>query len=164
MSGIKMSIEGIPALEKELRRLNSVRFGAVGKKQLAQMLNRARQPGGTPVYTEKTRPGGPHGELRLSSSVNEDEMGYIYPIIDQKKCINCGMCKNVCPNINMIKLHESKKAYAMWNNNKNIRNKSTSGGIATTLCEYIIENNGVAYGCNNKINDNIKFIRLAVKF
>lgn len=77
MSGIKMSIEGIPALEKELRRLNSVRFDAVGKKQLAQMLNRARQPGGTPVSTEKTRPGGPHGELRLSSSVNEDEMGYM---------------------------------------------------------------------------------------
>ena len=95
--------------------------------------------------------------------MQEDEMGYIYPIIDQKKCINCGMSKNVCPNINMIKLHESKKAYAMWNNNKNIRNKSTSGGIATTLCEYIIENNGVAYGCNNKINDNIKFIRIEKK-
>lgn len=77
MPGIKMSIDGIPSLEKELQRLNSVRFDAVGKKQLAQMLNRARQPGGTPVSTEKTRPGGPHGELRLSSSVNADEMGYI---------------------------------------------------------------------------------------
>lgn len=77
MPGIKMSIDGIPSLEKELQRLNSVRFDAVGKKQLAQMLNRARQPGGTPVSTEKTRPGGPHGELRLSSSVNEDEMGYM---------------------------------------------------------------------------------------
>lgn len=77
MPGIKMSIDGIPSLEKELQRLNSVRFDAVGKKQLAQMLNRARQPGGTPVSTEKTRPGGPHGELRLSSSVSEDEMGYM---------------------------------------------------------------------------------------
>lgn len=77
MSGIKMSIDGIPKLERELQRLNSVRFDAVGKKQLAQMLNRARQPGGTPVSTEKTRPGGPHGELRSSSSVNEDEMGYM---------------------------------------------------------------------------------------
>lgn len=76
MSGIKMSIDGIPALEKELQRLNSVRFDAVEKKQLTQMLNRARQAGGTPVSTEETRPGGPHGELRLSSSTTEDEIGY----------------------------------------------------------------------------------------
>lgn len=71
-----MSIEGIPALEKELQRLNSIRFEAVEKKQLTQMLNRARQAGGTPVSTEKTRPGGPHGELRLSSSTTKDEIGY----------------------------------------------------------------------------------------
>lgn len=76
MSGIKMSIDGIPALEKELQRLNSIRFDAVEKKQLTQMLNRARQAGGTPVSTEETRPGGPHGELRLSSSTTEDEIGY----------------------------------------------------------------------------------------
>lgn len=76
MSGIKMSIDGIPALEKELLRLNSIRFEAVEKKQLTQMLNRARQAGGTPVSTEKTRPGGPHGELRLSSSTTKDEIGY----------------------------------------------------------------------------------------
>lgn len=77
MSGIKMSIEGIPALEKELQRLNSIRFEAVEKKQLTQMLNRARQAGGTPVSTEETRPGGPHVELRLSSGTTEDEMGYM---------------------------------------------------------------------------------------
>lgn len=76
MSGIKMSIDGIPAFEKELQRLNSIRFDAVEKKQLTQMLNRARQAGGTPVSTEETRPGGPHGELRLSSSTTEDEIGY----------------------------------------------------------------------------------------
>lgn len=76
MSGIKMSIDGIPALEKELQRLNSIRFDAVEKKQLTQMLNRARQAGGTPVSTEETRPGGPHGELRLSSSTTKDEIGY----------------------------------------------------------------------------------------
>lgn len=76
MPGIKMSIDGIPALEKELQRLNSIRFDAVEKKQLTQMLNRARQAGGTPVSTEETRPGGPHGELRLSSSTTKDEIGY----------------------------------------------------------------------------------------
>ena len=76
MAGIKLSIAGIPALEKELQRLNSMRFDAVEKKQLTQMLNRARQSGGTPVSTEETRPGGPHGELRQSSSMSDHEVGY----------------------------------------------------------------------------------------
>ncbi len=66
---IKLSISGIPELEKELDRLSSVRLEAVVRKQTTQMLNRARQPGGTPVDT---------GELRKSSAASPAEgiMGY----------------------------------------------------------------------------------------
>ena len=67
MSGFRMSIEGLPALESELRRLSDVRFDAVVKKQVTQMVNRARAPGGTPVDT---------GELRLSLGASGDEVGY----------------------------------------------------------------------------------------
>lgn len=56
MSGIKMSIDGIPALEKELQRLNSVRFDAVAELQANEMVDRAtasKNPavGGTPYDT-----------------------------------------------------------------------------------------------------------------
>ncbi|WP_069987164.1 HK97 gp10 family phage protein [Massilioclostridium coli] len=67
MAGVKISIDGIPELERELQRLNGIRFDAVTKKQTTQMLNRARQSGGTPVDT---------GELRASSSTTNDEIGY----------------------------------------------------------------------------------------
>lgn len=76
MTNIKVSIKGLEKLEAEIARMNNIRWEAVRKKQLTQILNRARQPGGTPVSTEETRPGGPHGELRQSSSASEDEMGY----------------------------------------------------------------------------------------
>ena len=76
MTNIKVSIKGLEKLEAEIARMNNIRWEAVRKKQLTQILNRARQPGGTPVSTEETRPGGPHGELRQSSGVSEDEMGY----------------------------------------------------------------------------------------
>lgn len=62
----KASTVGVEELEKELYRLNSTRFDGVQKKQLTQMLNRARS-GFTPVDT---------GELRLSTAVTDDEMGY----------------------------------------------------------------------------------------
>ena len=56
MSGIKMSIDGIPALEKELQRLNSIRFDAVAELQANEMVDRAtasKKPavGGTPYDT-----------------------------------------------------------------------------------------------------------------
>ena len=66
MAGFKIALEGVEELENRLNQLNSVRWEAVRKKQTAQMLNRARQSGGTPVSTEKTRPKGPHGELRYT--------------------------------------------------------------------------------------------------
>lgn len=71
-----LSLDGIPALEKELNRMSSIRWEAIRKKQTVQLLNRARASGGTPVSTEATRPGGPHGELRLSSGTSGEEMGY----------------------------------------------------------------------------------------
>lgn len=64
---INFEVKGIPELEKKLSALNVIRWEAVVKKQIVQMLNRARQPGGTPVDT---------GELRKSSSASGDEMGY----------------------------------------------------------------------------------------
>ena len=76
MANMSVSIKGMEKLEAELTRMNNIRWDAVRKKQLTQMLNRARQPGGTPVSTEETRPGGPHGELRQSSGASDDEMGF----------------------------------------------------------------------------------------
>lgn len=57
----------VDALAKVLRSMNEIRFNAVVKKNVTQMLNTARN-GGTPVDT---------GELRKSSSTYGDEMGYI---------------------------------------------------------------------------------------
>lgn len=34
---------------------------------------------------------------RAAISMNEDEEGFEYPRIDEKKCIRCGMCLKVCP-------------------------------------------------------------------
>ena len=53
-------------LAEKLRRMNEIRFNAVIKKNVTQMLNAARN-GGTPVDS---------GNLRKSSSTYGDEMGY----------------------------------------------------------------------------------------
>ena len=72
MAGIKVTLVGVDVLEAELERLNSIKLEAIQKKQVTQMLNRARNRGGasgTPVDS---------GELRNSSiaDLNDFEMGY----------------------------------------------------------------------------------------
>lgn len=91
-------------------------------------------------------------------SMKEDGFGNIYPIINNDKCINCGLCKKICPSLNhkSIQFNNPKKVYAMYSKNISIRESSTSGGIATTLSKYIIENKGIVYGAGN-IFDNESF-------
>lgn len=69
-------IQDMNDLAGKLKRLSSVRFDAVVAKNMAQIFNRGKADGGTPVSTEKTRPGGPHGELRMSLGLSGDTVGY----------------------------------------------------------------------------------------
>lgn len=63
----KIEVDGLEPLQAELSKLSKVRVDGVIQKQTADMLRRARQPGGTPVDT---------GELRQSSKKTGDEVGY----------------------------------------------------------------------------------------
>lgn len=76
----------------------------------------------------------------------EDDNGFLYPKIDKEKCVNCGLCKKVCPSLNKLELKTPIKCYAAYSSNENIRKKSTSGGIATTISENFIKDGGVVYG------------------
>lgn len=69
-------ITDVDGLADELHRLSHLRFDAVVLKNMTQIYNRGKQEGGTPVSTEATRPGGPHGELRMSLSQFGDTVGY----------------------------------------------------------------------------------------
>lgn len=87
-------------------------------------------------------------------SMQEDETGFKYPVIDNKICINCGLCKKTCPilkdNMNIRKKIPS--TYAAWSRDKEIRYNSTSGGIFTEIAKAVIKENGYVIGA--KYNDN----------
>lgn len=77
----------------------------------------------------------------------EDKEGFLYPQVDKEKCVDCGLCKKVCPVLNKTKnTGTNKKGYIFQYEDKEIRKESTSGGFFTAISEYIIQNNGVVYG------------------
>lgn len=80
-------------------------------------------------------------------SMEEDNEGFRYPIIDKTLCTECGLCEEVCPVINRFpEKIEEPKAFACYNKNEQVRLKSSSGGIFSILGEYIIRQNGVVFG------------------
>ena len=70
--------------------------------------------------------------------------GILYPQIDTEKCVDCGLCKKVCPAKHTPqrgKLEEGK-VFAVWSKNENIRLNAASGGFCTQMGVETIERGG----------------------
>ena len=72
--------------------------------------------------------------------------GFLYPIIGQSECINCGICEKVCPVISKSEIYNETKAFAMKNKNTSERINSASGGIFPLIAQFVVKTNGVVFG------------------
>lgn len=79
-------------------------------------------------------------------SMKEDEEGFLYPVVDETVCIDCGLCEKVCPIINRPKKLSVKEVFAVKNRNEEERMASSSGGVFIALAKKVIEQNGVVFG------------------
>lgn len=78
--------------------------------------------------------------------VQEDEEGFLYPVVDKEVCVDCGLCEKVCPVLNQREERKPLEVYAAFNKNEEIRMQSSSGGVFTALAEQIIQEGGVVFG------------------
>lgn len=85
-------------------------------------------------------------------SMQYDEEGFLYPVVDIEACVNCGGCEKVCPiTENNINNEFDREGFVLRARDlKNVK-ESTSGGIFQPLAEWIFENDGIicAAGYNN---------------
>ena len=79
-------------------------------------------------------------------TMQSDEEGFLYPVVDKNACTDCGLCEKVCPVINQSEPRKPLKVYAAKNKNEEIRRQSSSGGIFTLLAEKVIAEGGVVFG------------------
>ncbi len=93
--------------------------------------------------------------------INKDLMGFLYPIKDLNKCVDCGLCANRCPNYNQkLAFNNAIDSYVATASNREEMLTSTSGGVASVLSRTIIRNGGVVYGCTSKDSRFIRHIRI----
>lgn len=90
-----------------------------------------------------------------------DQEGFLYPVIDEKKCIKCGQCAAVCQMLNSMKSTSGtiREAYAYINPDLEERLASSSGGIFIQLAKYVIANGGCVFGAAFNDDMNVRHMQ-----
>lgn len=96
---------------------------------------------------------------RQAISMKEDAAGFIYPVIEEEKCIKCGLCKKACSfrKENNVSMKESIKVYAAAATEDEVLKAAASGGIFSVLAKNVLLNNGIVYGAV-LIRENEQFV------
>lgn len=79
-------------------------------------------------------------------TMKSDEEGFRYPKIDKEKCINCNLCRKICPYQNIEKYQYEHKAFGGYIKDESIRNESTSGGAFSAICQAFCDENYIVFG------------------
>lgn len=76
----------------------------------------------------------------------KDELDCCYPVINQQTCVHCGKCVSTCHLFRDFFNIRSEDVFAGWNNEPNIRITSASGGIASAINQYAVDNGIKVFG------------------
>lgn len=73
------------------------------------------------------------------------------------KCIECGLCDLVCPHNEPQFLLQPVLGMNAWSLNRRIQRNSSSGGIASTIYDWCLQNNIRCIGVNFDVGYNLKY-------
>ena len=87
--------------------------------------------------------------LALKTVRNKE--GHIVPLVDNGKCVNCGLCEKVCPVMARLSYSKSPiaKAFAAWAKDDSVREQSATAGAFAAFAQYILSIGGIVCGAAN---------------
>jgi len=101
----------------------------------------------------------PVGAITLEHNVD----GFLNPVIDRSKCINCGLCVKKCIALNPSYKNTDKPECRAVIAEDDIREKSSSGGVFTLAANYILKNKGYVCGAAFKDDFSVEHIIISNK-
>ena len=94
-------------------------------------------------------------------TMKEDIEGFLYPMINEGKCIHCHKCERVCPIQHTDKKNTKTETYVGYSRNEIVRKQSSSGGIFSVIAEWILQQEGVVFGA--AFDENFEVRHIAVE-
>ena len=95
-----------------------------------------------------------------------DSLGFLYPKVDESRCVECGLCEKVCQfndkydcSLNL----ETPIAYAARHKEMDEILKSRSGAAFVAISDYILEQGGIVYGAGYKDHFRVVHKRATTK-
>ena len=83
-----------------------------------------------------------HGAITV-----EDTLVACNAMIDSDKCVECGACQRVCPQLSPVELRAPIAWQQGWASNPAERAASSSGGLATAISRSFIDKGGLVCSC-----------------
>ena len=77
----------------------------------------------------------------------KDNLKFYNAIIDDRICVKCGKCHDICPNNRELILMQPIKCKQGWAKDENIRRKASSGGLASAIEIAFIRKGGTVCSC-----------------
>ena len=81
-------------------------------------------------------------------SMQEDSDGFLFPVLDNVLCVNCGLCDKICPmgSNHQANNGQDQKSYLATSEHPEHYSKSATVGICSILAHLFVENGGKVFG------------------
>jgi coenzyme F420 hydrogenase subunit beta len=96
-----------------------------------------------------------------------DNIGRLLPVVNESKCVNCGLCYSICPSLDQkgIQLPQTEDCYVgnVINTyigkscDERIYRNSQSGGLVTAVLKYLFDTGKIDAAIVCKVIDDIKY-------
>lgn len=96
-------------------------------------------------------------------SLQEDEDGYYFPVVNSCKCVGCKLCEKNCHILHQDEIKRysrlEEKAYSSWTTNKELLKHSSSGGVFAQLAfDFLSDSNSVVCGAQLLEDSSVKHV------
>ena len=91
-----------------------------------------------------------------------DSSGFLYPVIDETRCVDCSMCDSACQiNKSSSACSYQEKYYALINKDEKHLKVSSSGGAFLAVAKCVFDADGVVVGC--AFDDQQRAVHIATR-
>ena len=82
-------------------------------------------------------------------TMHPDALGFLYPVVDTGKCVECGLCEKACQFNSEYRRYDNynqPSVYALRHKEQEQLMRSQSGGAFFGIAKHILDNGGIIYG------------------